>query len=76
MTSALLFVALLIVVELSYRRWVRRTRPRRPKVVVDVATAERAETKPRTVRAADAEGATVIPMPPRGDASRAARRIG
>jgi hypothetical protein len=28
-TSALLFVALLVVVDLSYRRWVRRSRARR-----------------------------------------------
>jgi hypothetical protein len=28
-TSALLFVALLVVVDLSYRRWMRRSRARR-----------------------------------------------
>jgi hypothetical protein len=58
-TSALLFVALLVVVDLSYRRWMRRSRARRRSVrradreiVLDVPDASvlrmraRRETRP------------------------------
>jgi hypothetical protein len=61
--SALLFVALLVVVELSYRRWVRRASARRRRGVVDLAAEERAE-------------ATIIPMPGCDETARRARRIG
>jgi hypothetical protein len=46
-TSALLFVALLVVVDLSYRRWMRRSRARRhierrdDSVRVDAVQADR-----------------------------------
>jgi hypothetical protein len=73
--TVLLFVALLVAVELSYRRWVRRTLSRRrSRVVIDLVSAER-EAGER-VGSAMENGAAIIPMPPRDASSRHARRSG
>jgi hypothetical protein len=60
-TSALLFVALLVVVDLSYRRWTRRSVARR--------RAER-------VIVLDEPDAAVVPLPTRSDAAHDKRRSG
>jgi hypothetical protein len=83
--TVLLFVALLVAVDLSYRRWVRRTSSRRrSRVVIDLASAERA-TSAGTAPVNDAapendagleNDAAIIPMPPRDAPSRHARRSG
>jgi hypothetical protein len=70
-TSALLFVALLVVVDLSYRRWIRRSIARRMRPTIDLEHADAGVN------------AEIIPLPPRAipmrgaDApGRAARRPG
>jgi hypothetical protein len=60
-TSALLFVALLVVVDLSYRRWTRRSVARRrvePVIVLDEPDA------------------AVVPLPTRAQAASDKRRSG
>lgn len=69
MTSALLFVALLVVVDLSYRRWMRRSIAKRM-----IARREAAATPNEIVL--DAPDAAVIRLPDRADASHDARRRG
>lgn len=76
MAAALLFVALLVVVDLSYRRWMRRSiarhrkRALRAPVVVDLHEADTPET------GAAAAAATVIALPPRYITARKERRSG
>ncbi len=73
-TSALVFVALLVVVDLSYRRWIRRSVARRATAAVaDPALADSALAfggVDLTESVAD-----VIPLPPR-DVSRSNARRG
>ena len=52
MTSALLFVALLVLVDVSYRRWIRRSVERRRNLLVD-ATDPDAANVALTPRAED-----------------------
>ncbi len=78
MAAALLFVALLVVVDLSYRRWMRRSiarhrkRALRAPVVVDLHEAD----TPETETGAAAAAATVIALPPRDITARKERRSG
>ena len=72
MTSALLFVAVLVAVEISYRRWVRGSlrRWRKP-------AGEGREIDLTEVAEAPAEAtAAVLRMPPRAATDRDARRSG
>ena len=83
----MLFVALLVVVELSYRRWVRRASSRRlssrprSKVVIDLAAVERTGVdRARANAAAEQEDgfgdAAILSMPPRDASPRGVRRSG
>lgn len=71
-TSALLFVAILVVVELSYRRWVRGSLARRRRPSVDVRSIDLTEAAEELAK----KSAAVIPMPPRSTTDRDARRSG
>jgi len=66
-TSALLLVAFLVVVELSYRRWIRRLRARQFRAApeIDLAATQAAEPD-----------ATIVPLPLRPTPQRPARRSG
>ena len=59
MTSALLLVALLALVDLSYRRWMRRSIAKRMHSTVDSATVD-----------LDEREAAIIPLPARGQLAR------
>jgi hypothetical protein len=73
--TVLLFGALLVAVELSYRRWVRRTSSRRrSRVVIDLVSAERAASA--EAGAGREDDASIIPMPPRDASARHAHRSG
>jgi hypothetical protein len=50
-TSALLFVALLILVDVSYRRWIRRSVAQRRQLLLDVTDTD----------------AAIVPMPERDE---------
>jgi hypothetical protein len=58
-TSALLLVALLALVDLSYRRWMRRSIAKRMHSAADLATVD-----------LDEREAAIIPMPARGQRTR------
>ena len=58
-TSALLLVALLALVDLSYRRWMRRSIAKRMHASVDLASVD-----------LDEREAAIIPMPVRGALAR------
>jgi hypothetical protein len=77
----LLFVALLVAVDFSYRRWVRRTSSRRLSarrtnpVVIDLAAVDRTggEKEVASPEAPGAEDAAIPAMPARDAPSRRAR---